>query len=442
MKTVHRRLAYTWMWGMLLSLTVAGCGTAGSDSWSTPFLSAETGSLPGVFGALDTGADLVKRRRFVFTGQTLVRVTYRTRAQVQELANSGLDIFYHRDNWLVAEVPAWLLSKLRARSDLRIETLSPRDGYTIQNNFDRGYHTYEAMTAEIQALANQQAQVVRLLSLGKSWEGTRDIWAMRISGPGDADKRPGVLFMGAHHAREIVTPEICLLLAHYLLDNYGKDAALTELVNTRDIWIVPMLNPDGHALAERGENWRKNTNNPNHDPLHGGPGGPGVDLNRNYGYKWGQSGSSGDAGSATYRGRSAFSEPETQSIRELFRQHRNIAMSMSYHSFSNLVLWPWGYTDDPAPDKAVFESIGKKIASFSGYTPEQGSELYITSGDSDDWIYGEMKSLPFTTEIGGWDDYFDPPFSSLPRFWDENRPGALYMIQVAANPKRIGDDIR
>jgi hypothetical protein len=224
--------------------------------------------------------------------------------------------------------------------------------------------------------------------------------------------------------------------AAHLINGYGKDAAITGLVDTRDIWLVPMVNPDGHRLAAEGNDWRKNVNPTNGGGMFDvGPNGAGVDLNRNYGFKWGLPGASSEPRSATFRGAGPFSEPETQAIKGLV-ETRKWQFLMTYHSFSNLILWPWGHTDAPPPDNRI-APIGMELGKLSGYKPQQSVKLYPTSGDTTDWAFGAHGILSYTTEIGSWSDGFDPPYSKLPGFWKQNEPGARLLLKLATNPNHV-----
>ncbi|MEB3195657.1 MAG: M14 family metallopeptidase [Candidatus Sericytochromatia bacterium] len=368
-----------------------------------------------------------------------VGVPFRSRNELSRLVDAGLEIWYvdqdaRRAYGQIGQEHFSAVQRLGAQ--LRV-VQAPG----VFNDFDSGYHTYDELKAAMADLAAKHGDKVQMLDIGDGWEKTqgksdRDVLALRI-GKGDPAGKPGVLFCGNHHARELVTPEVVLKIAQMLVDGYGKDADLTNFVDNRDIWLVPMVNPDGHRLASEGRDWRKNT-----DLSHGGgtsfsgaPNGPGVDLNRNYGFKWGLPGASANVSAPTFRGSGPFSEPETQAIKKLV-ESRKWAFLMTYHSFSNLILWPWGHTDAPPPDNRL-APIGQKLGTLSGYKPQQSVKLYPTSGDTTDWAFGEHGILAYTTEIGSWGDGFDPPYSKLPKFWKENEPGARLLLQLADNPSHV-----
>ncbi|MBM3237180.1 T9SS type A sorting domain-containing protein [Candidatus Poribacteria bacterium] len=292
-----------------------------------------------------------------------------------------------------------------------------------QGYFDN-FHSYEQTVAAMKTAAQKYPDLAKLYDIGDSWEKTegiadRDIWALKISdNVTEQEDEPEVLYMGLHHAREIITPEIVLYWMDFLLSNYGRSKLMTYLVDNRQIWLVPDVNPDGHDYVFTVDSyWRKNRRD-------NGDGSFGVDLNRNYGYMWGydNSGSSPVTWSETYRGTGPFSEPETQAIRDLVEEH-NFVLSLSYHSYGNLFLYPWGYILENTPDHSTFVSMAEVAVSRNGYehgNPASGA-IYITNGSSDDWFYGEQitknKVFGFTPEVG---EEFQPPVSKINELILEN----------------------
>ncbi|MCB0419223.1 MAG: zinc carboxypeptidase, partial [Bdellovibrionales bacterium] len=172
----------------------------------------------------------------------------------------------------------------------------------------------------------------------------------------------------------------------------------------------------------------------------------GVDLNRNYGKGFGGPGSSSSPSSDTYHGPSAFSEPETAAVRDFVRARNKTTVLLSFHTFSELVLWPWGHTEDvisDAKDRSVFETMGKKMATWNRYTPQKSSDLYVASGDTTDWAYDELKIFAFTFELspsslfgGG----FYPGASAIQPTFAENLEPTLYLIENAADPYGVLND--
>jgi len=292
------------------------------------------------------------------------------------------------------------------------------------------YHNYAEVTQELAQLQSSFPAIAKVISIGKSTQG-RDLWAIKISdNVNAAENEPAILFVGGHHAREWISIDVPFLLAKELLEQYQTNPQVKNYIDNGEIWILPLLNPDGHQHSIVSDRlWRKNRRN-------NGDGTFGVDLNRNYGFGWGGPGSSGDTYSDTYRGTSAFSEMETQAIQRFINQHPVRAL-VSYHNYSQLVLFPWGHTNNAAPDQGLLKELATEMADriFSvhskKYIPEQSSDLYLASGDATDWLYGETRTPSFTIELR--------PNSSRPGFilpegdiqptFQENWPAALFMIE-------------
>lgn len=326
------------------------------------------------------------------------------------------------------------------------------DGYSIEvMNYDwyasyaagaqapnGGFRTYSQCVALMDSIhTNHPSITTDKIFLGIMNNGNF-LWGMKVSDNPDVDEdEPEVLFTGMHHAREPIGMEICLETMKRLTDGYGTDTLLTRLVNEREIFFVPIVNPDGYEYNRMtnpngGGMWRKNRVE-NYDGSYG------VDINRNYGYNWAydDDGSSPVPYDETYRGEFAFSELETQAMRDFVNAHHFVFM-INYHSYSNLYLWPWGYDYIYTPDDALFTAIGDSLSRYNGYTPQVGWELYPTNGDSDDWAYGAQgehdKIYSFTPEVGEW---FWPDPSQIPEQIEENQGPNLVIIDLAQTPERI-----
>ena len=298
------------------------------------------------------------------------------------------------------------------------------------------YHDFAEMRADLTALATAHPTTVHRFTIGSSFEG-KPLEAVRISDDSsDPGTEPGVLYVASHHAREHLTVEVALDLIHLFAES--TDPAITNLVASRQLYFVPNLNPDGSEYdISTGDykRWRKNRQ-PN-----GATAPIGTDLNRNYGYKWGCcGGSSGNKGSETYRGTGPFSAPETAALRDFVNGHSNIKTAISYHSYGNLILYPYGYTYADIPndmtkvDHDTFVAMAQQMASTTGYKPQQGSDLYITDGDFDDWMYGAKHMYPFTFELGGGGFY--PDDRRIPIEQAKNRQAAVYVAEMADCPTR------
>jgi carboxypeptidase T len=318
---------------------------------------------------------------------------------------------------------------------------------------DYRYHSYPEMVADIKAVETAHPDIVHVFSIGKSYQG-RDIWAAKISdNVGTDENEPEILFDALHHAREHLTVEQALYLLHLLADNYGTDTQITDLVNTREIWIIFAVNPDGfvYDLTCTSSShppycaWRKNRQ-PN-----AGSSAIGTDLNRNYNYEFGCcGGSSSNPSSILYRGRSAFSAPETQAVRKFVLSRKidgiqQIKAHITFHTNGELILWPFGYTktnipaDMTAGDHLAFVAMGKGMAARNGYTAEQSSDLYITDGDQIDWLYGTQRIFSYTWELFPtetptvWGDHY-PADENIATQTAHNKAALLYFLTVGACP--------
>lgn len=348
------------------------------------------------------------------------------------------------------------------------------------NNTTREYHTYESTVAELSLLVRDHPDIAAMKSIGTTYE-RRTIWAVKLSkDPGIEDpEKPEILLMGATHAREWISLEVPLYFVEWVTSNYGKKGEngtiATWLLRNREIWVVPIVNPDGFAYSRAHDNpndnggWRKNRR-PNFEGPLGTVSSIGVDDNRNFGYMWGEfprlGTTSHNPNSDTFEGpfdlsdndgdglidedpmdsldndrdgkidedkKGGFSEEETLAIKRLAEGHR-FAVSISFHSYSNLVLYPWGYTGDPTPDDALLREIATNMSKYNNYTVEQAYGLYKTSGDSDDYLYGALHVLAFTIEIGT--EGFHPPAKDIMKYASENLGAQVYAAEIADNPLR------
>lgn len=308
---------------------------------------------------------------------------------------------------------------------------------------DAKYHNYAEMTTEIDQRIAAYPNIMSKRVIGKSYQG-RDIVAIKISDNVATDEaEPEVLFTHHQHAREHLTVEMALYLIRELGAGYGSDSRVTNMVNGREIWIVPDLNPDGgeyDVATGSYRSWRKNRQ-PNSGSSY-----VGTDLNRNWNYKFGCcGGSSGSTSSETYRGTSAESAPEVKVVADFVRSRivggkQQITAGIDFHTYSQLVLWPFGYTSADtatgmtADDNAAFKAVGQKMAASNGYTPEQSSDLYITDGSIDDYLWGTQKIFSYTFEMypssssgGG----FYPPDEIIERETSRNRDAVLQLLENA-----------
>ena len=314
------------------------------------------------------------------------------------------------------------------------------------------YHPYPEVVQDMESVAENNTDIVRLHNLSALYGApltheNRSLLALEITDRDGNRGEPEVLIMGCHHAREWISVEVPLYFVHYLVDNYGTDPYVTYLVDNRDIWIIPVVNPDGYVKSweqnDRGHNWtgwRKNCRDNNGDGVIDGN--DGVDLNRNYGYRWGYDnmGSSPDPSSNVYRGIAPFSEPETQAIRALALNH-TFSMVLTYHSYMDAILYPWAYAKLDTPDNEVFVEQARQMAVYNDYTygNTKSGVVYPCNGEATDWFYGRTGALAYTIELGGNSDKFIPDESRIIPICKDNLQVNLYACDVADSPRNISE---
>ena len=262
-----------------------------------------------------------------------------------------------------------------------------------------------------------------------------------------------MLAESAMHAREHLTVEMSLYMIRLLTENYGSATALgqrvTKIVNTREVWVIPMVNPDGAEFDISGgtfHKWRKDRFvNPGSDKI-------GIDLNRNFSFMWGSKGSAGKPGSGQYRGQSAFQSVEASVLRDFMLSRKvggqqQIKAVFNWHSYGQFIMWPYGYTKEDVPptmtvdDHATFVALAQHMASLNHYKAHQGSDSYIYAGDFPAWAYGEQRTFVFTFEMyPGWGckgcGGFYPPDTVIDRETTRNTEAVLYLLEQADCPYR------
>ncbi len=266
--------------------------------------------------------------------------------------------------------------------------------------------------------------------IGKSLEG-RDIWAIKISDNAKRDEiEPAVLVNAMHHAREVMTPEITTDMIDYLTSNYGQDPEVTKWVDSYEIWVIPMFNLDGNnKMWTENSMWRKNTRN-----------GYGVDLNRNYPTGWNScKGSSANTGAQDYRGTAPASEPETQAMMNFVASIKPV-FDISYHSYSEIVIYPFGCRPNKTPTGQAVESIGQEIGKKLDYKPGTAWELlYNADGGDIDWMYVEQQVIPFVIEVNSDWDGFHPDYKKMRnKTVLRNRPGWMHLLTRLEGPSLQG----
>jgi len=299
----------------------------------------------------------------------LIKAQTMTRADAEALVKMNLDIWEFQQDGIIIRVTDDERNEIK-ESGFAIETIT-EDVYEYTEKIRQEqisllaepttakYHSHDEVITELIAL--EDSGVAKTYVIGNTHEG-RDIWAVRISdNPSEDENEPGVLFLGCHHAREWISVEVPLYIAQYLTDNYDVDEDIKHLVDNCEIWIVPVVNPDGYEYSRTANRlWRSNRRD-------NGDGTFGVNLNRNYSYMWGGPGSSGNTSNTNYRGPSAFSEPETQAVRDLVLAY-DFRVLISYHSFWQMIYYPWTYTWEPSPDGPMFRDMTSSMIELIYHT--------------------------------------------------------------------------
>ncbi|MFQ6068373.1 MAG: M14 family metallopeptidase [Candidatus Bathyarchaeia archaeon] len=324
------------------------------------------------------------------------------------------------------------------------------------------YHNYTEIVEILLRLNVTYPNVVDVFSIGKSWQN-RTIYCVRLTNENVGDSKPKVLFVGYHHARERIAAELPLYFVVYAAENYGVNSTVTQMLDMTEIYVVVALNVDGFDAVETNE-WQRKNLHPfdedndglfEEDPPDDEDGDGfiedlvqwngtdwifirwegidddgdgllnedwvgGVDLNRNYGFQWNatcESGSS-EPKAEDFRGAAPFSEPETQAIRDLALQH-DFKYAVSFHSGSENIVYPWGYTTASPPHNETFVEIAQELSQLIECEYEQSGTWFTTSGVWDDWMYNNRSTLAFTCEIYANNSAFQYEPSTIQNFsWE------------------------
>ncbi|RRR98620.1 M14 family zinc carboxypeptidase [Glycomyces terrestris] len=392
-----------------------------------------------------------------------------SQTEVAELEQLGFDVAHDHGG------EAQIIGDQAVADDLRALGHDPEFFDTVykdvaataqqEGTYYGGYRTVDAIEAHLQDVAAAHPSLARLYDIGDSWlktqgEGGHDIYAVCVTAiaAGDCEQdpdstKPRFSLIAQIHAREIATGEIALRWIDDLVAGYGTDAATTDLLDTTEVWVVPVVNPDGVDIVASGGDdpvlQRKNAN----DSAGNCGARLGVDLNRNSSYEWGADSTNPCA--ETYQGTTAASEPETRAVEEWLRalhpDQRGEAeddpapadardVFVTLHSYGEYIIIPWGYTENAAPNDARLRALGEAMAESNGYLVGTNGDTvgYSTSGTTDDMAYGELGVAAFTFEVspdfgncGG----FLPAFSCVEdTLWPENRGALMTAAQAAAAP--------
>lgn len=343
-------------------------------------------------------------------------------------------------NVLVDDAAQFYIDR-NAKAASREDAESVRQSFNTQMEYGSmgGFYTVEEIIAKMDQLYEQYGSkglITQKESIGKTHEG-REIYVFKISDNASTDEsasEPQAFYASLIHARE---PAGCMALfyfVHHLLENYGKDQRVTDIVNSRELYFVPLNNPDGYAYNQKrypdGGGMHRKNRNPNNN----------VDLNRNFGphhlWDYPNNGSSTSPWSQTYRGTAAFSEPEAQAIRD-FVSSKNFKTALNYHTYSNLLIYPWGIKDEVA--HPLFKEMATEMTRVNNYRVGTAEGLlYPVRGGTDDWFYYSCGVFAMTPEVGSRGDGFWPNKSRVFPLAHENLEANLLLAEYAGD-QRIAD---
>lgn len=306
------------------------------------------------------------------------------------------------------------------------------------------YHTYAEIEQIFISLAQGYSDLAKLDIIGQTFQG-RNLYVLEVTNfaTGSPESKPAMFLAGPHHGNEIIGAEIALYYAWYLLSNYPADTRVKQILDTRTVYIIPEVNPDGHEITLQTDAYQRPNARPmdedfdglidedppedmngdgkvtmmrildektnqwieigwegydnDHDGLINEDWIGGVDLNRNYDYNW----TSLPPYYPPVYGEYPFSEPETAAVRDFVVSHPNIATGIDFHSGAQLVMYPWGNVRTPAPDFTTFVRLGIDYGKITGYHDEQVSRLFPVNGVSIDWMYGTQGIIYFINEVFG-----------------------------------------
>jgi hypothetical protein len=398
----------------------------------------------------------------LLSSPVVARVYFSVRSDLDHLA-SQLDIWeVHPDQgYLLAMLsPEKYVALSQAGYRLEVDpTLTARLNQPLQllpgqtsgiPNFPC-YRTIDETYAAMAKLAADHPNLAAWIHIGDSWDKVTNggppgysINALVITNHAISGPKPVFFLMAETHARELATAETAARFGEYLIEQYDINPDITWLVDHFEIHIVPMSNPDGRQWAQQGYWWRKNTDN--NDSCSAFPY-FGTDLNRNHNFHWNQGGTSNNACDETYHGHAPASEPEVQAIQDYVSGHfpdqrgpgdevpapsDTTGLLITLHSYGQLVLWPYGFRSKPAPNNTQLQTLGRKFTFFDGYTPEQSYYLYITSGDADDWAYGQLGVAAYTIELGT--DFFQSCTEFENKIYPQNLNVLLYATKASRRP--------
>ncbi len=451
---------------LALAIAALSCAAAAHGPRHSP--SAARAALPGaevslhdqleaeklstdIYKAYFPSLELARRAAISFHGQ-LLESHYDAGYLVLELDAEDMDRL-RAFGFRFAPATEFIEKRNRRLTELQMR-LARRDPSAAEPASIPGYSCYETVEETFTAgdgLIAARPTLASWVIAGQSWLKTQnaggyDIRVLKLTNADVTGDKPKLFIHAAMHAREYTTAPLALEFARWLVNGHGSNADATWILDHHEVHLMLHANPDGRKRAETGLSWRKNVNN----NFCANSNNRGVDLNRNFTFGWNTTngvGSSGAVCNATYRGPSAGSEPETQAIESYVRslwpdrrgEDRNdpapldtSGIHIDLHSYSQLVLWPWGENATPAPNAAGLATLGRRLAWFNGYTPTQSVGLYPTDGTSDNVSYGELGVPAYTIELGT--SFFQSCSVYENTIKPNNLPALIYAAKVVRTP--------
>lgn len=405
-----------------------------ADPGTTPFGNTRFVFIPNA-SVRELPSDLKRNVKTRSTREDGTRqaVVFTDTVGFERIKRAGIEIFAADSN-----VP-WKTFDAEYRAHAAKDPISTRRGFKL----DLSYKNVDMVGAILRGYQEKYSDISTLVELGRSHQG-RPIWGLKISdNPTAHESEPSVLLNGSHHASELLSVEYPLDAAAQILENYGRDREVTRWVNDMEIWVVPMVNPDGNwmFLEESRFAGRKNGRDTDldgfHDPFEG------IDLNRNYGFGWGQTpGSSGVVGSKYYRGPHPFSEPESWAMASLGdRQH--FAASISFHTVGTAIFVPYTVGDTQTPSPNVPLSIAKEMEE-SGFEQPNGRFIkvrpngYPVSGSDQDWLMHSFGTAAYIVE----GSHHNPSLEVRTRAVEATRPLWRTLLARVHRGPRISGHVR
>ncbi len=393
----------------------------------------------------------------------IARFHHPTAERVKEFLSPGYDVAAYKPGvYLDIVITESEMNRLKQRG---FDFTITRTESELKNNLLlktrsslSGYRDYDQLITELREIEAEYPDICKLYDIGDTWgkqyleksnsnyeKFNHTIWALKLSDNVAVEEdEPSFYYMGEHHAREPVSLEVVMAVLYHILNLYGTDKTVTKQVNDTQIWFVPLLNPNGHQVVTSKTDiwWRKNIrdNDENGNFETAYLSADGVDLNRNYGFEWGMTGSSDDPSDDTYHGSAPWSEPEVQAAENLLDSHHFIA-GITYHSYGELIMYPFGYADNIiAPDNDALSELAVKMAeatpgipdkygnfehTHKHYNPGASWTLYPTMGDHSDYAYGVLGIFSYTIELAR---DFIPPSEDVPQICDDNIEAAIMLL--------------